>query len=320
MSDKYIRFRTEETAGPVVNDPRGHGHDVLIPRSDIEAVVLKVLRQFIYRGRTDGAAHSVWTAMDRAWTHTVADQHKWGADREGLYRDGEAPNRPRDIPESDLAAQMDVAGCGDDPERQLEFVLSQLDPDSERALRDFIGRPKSDAIPADSVRQLMDGLRVWTIRHWNDLPQNVREDWGYMVAEHYAAVAGVSFDPFPPDTGTVSAESPDTGNQADAGEDGPVKGASESDVDCIPPREGRDYVPRVTWLDSLLRQCRGDSVGFYMILTCPLHGAILSGVCLVARVGTLSTDGPGIGYVAGAVGGGIGTVPCAFLRYSRGVF
>ena len=98
MSDKYIRFRTEETAGPVVNDPRGHGHDVLIPRSAIEAVVLEVLRQFIYRGRTDGAAHSVWTAMDRAWTHTAADQHKWGAGREDLY--AERANRPRDIPEA----------------------------------------------------------------------------------------------------------------------------------------------------------------------------------------------------------------------------
>jgi len=34
-----------------------------------------------------------------------------------------------------------------------------------------------------------------------------------------------------PETGTVTTESPDTGDEADAGEDGPVEGASESDVD-----------------------------------------------------------------------------------------
>jgi len=63
-----------------------------VRRSDIERVVLAVLRQFIYRGRTDGAVHSVWTAMDRALTHTEADEHKWGGDREDFYRRGPPPD------------------------------------------------------------------------------------------------------------------------------------------------------------------------------------------------------------------------------------
>ena len=122
MSDKYIRFRTEETAGPVVNDPRGHGHDVLIPRSEIEGVVLEIYKR----------------------------------------------------------------------ERQREW------------------------------EQFADNLRPCDI----------------------------------PETGTVSAESPDTGDQADAGEDGLVKGASESDVgpDTIPAEVVREIVDKVIyWADEMHR-------------------------------------------------------------------
>jgi len=410
MSDKYIRFRTEETAGPVVNDPRGHGHDVLIPRSAIEAVVLETLEGVFAEASscTDDVKwdlETLWLIVRRRLRHmaranrtrdipdrvTMATrltllwnviirttEGAFDEDREELHdrfrelvdalgldasvyqmvesepvrrprdvsderirvpvgpcstcivprygckscawalmllRHGDDANRPRDIPETvvkfdlpdphriipgptevdvpDTVPEEPMLAVGsretckacyhvnpigfhvpDDvwlavvPEclqgrvvcvqcfarladeklipwdRDIEFFPVSMATHAEPGTVVF---PKPDTVPADSVRQLMDGLRVWTIRHWNDLPQNVREDWGYMVAEHYAAVAGVSFDPFPPDTGTVSAESPDTGDQADAGEDGPVKGASESDVDpdTIPAEPVRELVEAI---------------------------------------------------------------------------
>ena len=93
MSDKYIRFRTEETAGPAVNDPRGHGHDVLIPRSAIEAVVREVLAEenkcdHPYRQRYvfgPGAICDVCFQCKRPWPEVEAEK---------------AANRPRDIPEA----------------------------------------------------------------------------------------------------------------------------------------------------------------------------------------------------------------------------
>jgi len=147
-------------------------------RSEIEAVVLEVMRQFIYRGRTDGAAHSVWTAMDRAWSHTAADQHKWGADREDLYRAD--ANRPRGIPDD-----------APDPEKVREYVNAaaetipppQLTEDEYAVLDSLVNRllmrgvsvvrfaggelrldgadgssKDPDTIPAGPVRELVDAI------------------------------------------------------------------------------------------------------------------------------------------------------------------
>ena len=136
MSDKYIRFRTEETAGPVVNDPRGHGHDVLIPRSAFEAVALEVLEEedeFDRKIVTSPAFQGVVQALSEI---TAEDWEQFAKQVPLVYA-----NRTRDIPE----------------------------------------------------------------------------------------------------TGAVSAESPDTGDQANAGEDGPVKGASTEPCD-IPAESGESEV------------------------------------------------------------------------------
>ena len=178
-----------------------HVHSAHVNRSVFEAVVREVLADINEASVAAG--------------ETIEDLRK-ACDELGIpHRDGCNDGASRATKTADSAAEGTTGAneSGADPEEPTFSPGYQ------------------NTISADSVRQLMDGLRVWTIRHWNDLPQNVREDWGYMVAEHYAAVAGVSFDPFPPDTGTVSAESPDTGDQADAGEDDPVKGASAEPCD-----------------------------------------------------------------------------------------
>ncbi|HUW08551.1 MAG TPA: hypothetical protein VM537_02435 [Anaerolineae bacterium] len=162
-----------------------HIHSAHVKRSDIVAVMLEALADVA----TDAAratphdAKEALLALDRLACFAA----NWEANR--------VPDAPDTIP---IASARELADA-------VPPFLSNASGGPAMTSTSFVGDLKvggdvvPDTIPADSVRQLMDGLRVWTIRHWNDLPQNVREDWGYMVAEHYAALHGVSFDPVTPE-------------------------------------------------------------------------------------------------------------------------
>ena len=157
MSDKYIRFRTEETAGPVVNDPRGHGHDVLIPRSAFEAVALKVLADVASDAARSAPNHAKEAAL--ALGRLACFAASWEANRAH-----DIPIPPEDCGERPGCRACGL-GCGEeeDAPEEGDNGWSPSPPFTEPVIVSRCANP--DTIPAEPVRELVERIHADSYEH-----------------------------------------------------------------------------------------------------------------------------------------------------------
>ncbi|HUW09211.1 MAG TPA: hypothetical protein VM537_05740 [Anaerolineae bacterium] len=196
------------------------GRGILIgfaERSDIVAVVLEAL--------ADVASDAARTTPDDATEARLALDRlacfaaNWKAKRPPHI--ALSPEQIHSIAEGEIPGGWEEYDDAPDPEKVREYVNAA-----------------ADTILAEPVRELVDF--IYAHKKFGDEPYFWFVEWSTGLAYRVQIVRDL-LPPRKADTGTVSTEAPDTAEQADAGEDGPVKGASTEPCD-IPAESGESEV------------------------------------------------------------------------------